>query len=89
MFLGPINVRANRKDLKLKVKEEYNNIRDRTAYLFLFFPSLLLVLRSWIWDGCLPALPVQLYQAWLLYLYTRLALRENILRVNGSHIWPW
>ncbi|CAA3001491.1 transmembrane 120 homolog [Olea europaea subsp. europaea] len=89
MFLGPINVRANRKDLKLKVKEEYNNIRDRTAYLFLFFPSLLLVLRSWIWDGCLPALPVQLYQVWLLYLYSRLALRENILRVNGSHIWPW
>lgn len=29
MFLGPINVRANRKDLKLKVKEEYNNIRVR------------------------------------------------------------
>lgn len=36
--------------------------QDRTAYLFLLFPSLLLVLRSYIWDGCLPALPVQLYQ---------------------------
>ncbi|KAL0382506.1 UNVERIFIED_CONTAM: Transmembrane protein [Sesamum calycinum] len=89
MFLGPINVRANRKDVKLKVKEEYNNFRDRTAYLFLFLPTLLLMLRSWIWDGCLPALPVQLYQAWLLYLYTGLALRENILRVNGSDIRPW
>ncbi|KAF3338193.1 transmembrane protein 120 [Carex littledalei] len=32
----------------------------------------------------MPALPVQLYQAWLLFLYTTLALRENILRVNGS-----
>ncbi|KAI5657452.1 hypothetical protein M9H77_26245 [Catharanthus roseus] len=89
MFLGPINVRANRKDVQLKVKEEYNSFRDRTAYLFLLFPSLLLILRSWIWDGCLPALPVQLYQAWLLYLYTGLALRENILRVNGSDIRPW
>ncbi|KAK4436158.1 Transmembrane protein [Sesamum alatum] len=89
MFLGPINVRANRKDVKLKVKEEYNNFRDRTAYLFLCLPSLLLMLRSWVWDGCLPALPVQLYQAWLLYLYTGLALRENILRVNGSDIRPW
>ncbi|KAL6581612.1 hypothetical protein OROMI_007535 [Orobanche minor] len=76
MFLGPINVRANRKD-------------DRTAYLFLSLPSLLLMLRSTVWDGCLPALPVQLYQAWLLYLYTGLALRENILRVNGSDIRPW
>ncbi|GFZ15993.1 TMPIT-like protein [Actinidia rufa] len=89
MFLGPINVRATRKDVKLKVKEEYNSFRDRTTYLFLFFPSLLLVLRSWIWDGCLPALPVQLYQAWLLFLYIGLALRENILRVNGSGIRPW
>ncbi|KAG6425624.1 hypothetical protein SASPL_116067 [Salvia splendens] len=88
MFLGAINVRANRKDVQLKVKEEYNNFRDRTSYLFLFFPSLLLVLRSWMWEGCLPALPVQLYQAWLLYLYTGLALRENILRVNGSDIRP-
>ncbi|KAK4433212.1 Transmembrane protein [Sesamum alatum] len=88
-FLGPINVRANRKDVQLKVKEEYNNFRDRTAYLFLCLPSLLLILRTWIWDGCLPALPVQLYQAWLLYLYTGLALRENILRVNGSDIRPW
>ncbi|XP_052194549.1 uncharacterized protein LOC127802651 [Diospyros lotus] len=88
-FLGPINVRATRKDVKLKVKEEYNSFRDRTAFLFLFFPTLLLVLRAWVWNGCLPALPVQLYQAWLLILYTGLALRENILRVNGSDIRPW
>ncbi|KAJ0682264.1 hypothetical protein HanRHA438_Chr16g0769161 [Helianthus annuus] len=89
MFLGPINVRANRKDIQLKVKEEYYSFRDRTAYLFLFFPSLLLVLRSQLWGGCFPALPVQIYQAWLLFLYTALALRENILRVNGSDIRPW
>ncbi|KAM3686617.1 hypothetical protein ACJW31_10G015000 [Castanea mollissima] len=89
MFLGPINVRASQKDVQLKVKEEYNSYRDRTALLFLFFPAALLILRSWIWDGCLPAFPVQLYQAWLLFLYTGLALRENILRVNGSDIRPW
>nr|GFA03280.1 transmembrane protein 120 homolog [Tanacetum cinerariifolium] len=39
-----------------------NLVSDRTAYLFLIFPSLLLGLRSWLWDGCFPALPVQLYQ---------------------------
>ncbi|KAH9718783.1 TMPIT-like protein [Citrus sinensis] len=88
MFIGPINVRASRKDVQLKVKEEYNSYRDRTALLFLLFPSTLLILRSWIWDGCLPAFPVQLYQAWLLFLYTGLALRENILRINGSDIRP-
>ncbi|KAK8710573.1 hypothetical protein V6N13_145891 [Hibiscus sabdariffa] len=88
-FLGPINVRASRKEVQLKVKEEYNSYRDRTALLFLLFPLTLLVLRSWIWDGCLPAFPVQLYQAWLLFLYTGLAMRENILRANGSDIRPW
>jgi hypothetical protein len=30
-----------------------------------------------------------LLQAWLLFFYTSLALRENILRVNGSDIRPW
>ncbi|KAI6706900.1 hypothetical protein NL676_009862 [Syzygium grande] len=89
MFLGPINVRASRKEVQLKVKEEYNSYRDRTALLFLIFPSALLVLRSWLWDGCFPTFPVQLYQAWLLFLYTGLALRENILSINGSDIRPW
>ncbi|CAL0300446.1 unnamed protein product [Lupinus luteus] len=89
MFLGPINVRASKKDIQLKVKEEYNSYRDRTALLFLLFPAILLILRSWVWDGCLPAFPVQIYQAWLLFLYAGLAFRENILRVNGSDIRPW
>ncbi|CAN6480624.1 unnamed protein product [Victoria cruziana] len=89
MFLGPINVRAIRKDVQLKMKEEYNSFRDRTAVLFMLFPFILLFLRNWFWDGCFPALPVQLYQAWLLFLYTSLALRENILRANGSDIRPW
>ncbi|XP_062224368.1 uncharacterized protein LOC133922863 [Phragmites australis] len=88
-FLGPVNVRVTRKEDRLKVKDEYNNYRDRTAYYFLLFPSTLLLLRWWIWDGCLPALAVQLYQAWLLFLYTSFALRENVLIVNGSDIRPW
>ncbi|KAL5200147.1 hypothetical protein ABZP36_021350 [Zizania latifolia] len=88
-FLGPVNVRVARKEDKLKVKDEYNNYRDRTAYMFLLFPSTLLMLRWWIWDGCLPALAVQMYQAWLLFLYTSFALRENVLIVNGSDIRPW
>ncbi|CAH8272836.1 unnamed protein product [Arabidopsis lyrata] len=33
--------------------------------------------------------PVQLYEAWLLFLYAGLAMRENILRANGSDIRPW
>eukprot|EP01018_Ginkgo_biloba_P021468 Gb_24191 [translate_table: standard] len=89
LLLGPINVHALRNDIRLKVKEEYNDYRDRTAILFLLFPSIMLALKNCLWDGCFPALPFQLYQAWLLFFYTSLALRENILRVNGSDIRPW
>ncbi|WVZ78254.1 hypothetical protein U9M48_025997 [Paspalum notatum var. saurae] len=89
MFLGPVNVRVARKEDKLKIKDEYNNYRDRTAYKFLLFPSILLLLRWWIWDGCLPAWAVQIYQAWLLFLYASFALRENVLIANGSDIRPW
>ncbi|KAE8720600.1 gem-associated protein 2-like [Hibiscus syriacus] len=87
-FLGPINVRASRKEVQLKVKEEYNSYRDRTALLFLFSVNFA-CFKIMDLDGCLPAFPVQLYEAWLLFLYTGLAMRENILRINGSDIRPW
>lgn len=32
MFLGPINVRASKKDVQLKVKEEYNSYRVRVFF---------------------------------------------------------
>ncbi|MCO5579849.1 hypothetical protein L7F22_033711 [Adiantum nelumboides] len=89
LLLGPVNVKASRNDVRFKVKEEYNAYRDRTAILFLLFPSILLLFKNWLWKGCFPALPVQAYQAWLLFFYTSLALRENILRINGSDIRPW
>eukprot|EP00897_Mesotaenium_endlicherianum_P002481 jgi/Mesen1/2260/ME000153S01487 len=69
-FLGHVNVRSSRQDVRFKVKEEYNSYRDR------------------LWKGCFPGIPVQLYQGWLLFFYTGLALRENILRINGSDIRP-
>lgn len=37
MFLGPINVRATRKDVQLKVKEEYNSYRVRSSFLNVSF----------------------------------------------------
>ncbi|KAJ7296783.1 hypothetical protein O6H91_01G020000 [Diphasiastrum complanatum] len=89
LLLGPVNVRATRNDVRFKVKEEYNTYRDTTAILFLAFPCLLLFLRNVVWEGCFPAVPLQVYEVWLLFFYTSLALRENILRVNGSDIRPW
>eukprot|EP00850_Spirogloea_muscicola_P022199 SM000282S10602 [mRNA] locus=s282:30324:33227:+ [translate_table: standard] len=89
LLLGNVNVKSARRDVRFKVKEEYNSYRDRTAMLFLVFPAILLFLKERYWSGCFPAVPIQIYQGWLLFFYCSLALRENILRINGSDIRPW
>ncbi|CAI7759159.1 unnamed protein product [Closterium sp. NIES-54] len=89
LFLGHVNVRSSRRDVRFKVKEEYNSYRDRTALIFLGAPQLLLAAKQAMNQRCLPGLVVHVYQAWLLLFYTSLALRENILRINGSDIRPW
>ncbi|WVZ81219.1 hypothetical protein U9M48_028621 [Paspalum notatum var. saurae] len=77
MFIGPANVRVARKEDKFKIKDEYNNYRDRAAYKFLLFPSILLLLRWWIWDGCLPAWAVLFYQRGV-QLFLRWAVMQGI-----------
>eukprot|EP00271_Cylindrocystis_brebissonii_P014543 TRINITY_DN35904_c0_g1_i1.p1 TRINITY_DN35904_c0_g1~~TRINITY_DN35904_c0_g1_i1.p1 ORF type:complete len:402 (+),score=97.52 TRINITY_DN35904_c0_g1_i1:166-1371(+) len=89
LFLGHVNVKSARKDVRFKVKEEYNSYRDCTAQLFLAFPVILMLLRKFWWTTCLPGPLVQTYEAWLLFFYASLAMRENVLRINGSDIRPW
>lgn len=89
LLLGHVNVRSVRRDARFKVKEEYNSYRDRTAMYFLAAPLLLLGCKWGFQIECLPGYLVHIYQAWLLVFYTSLALRENILRINGSDIRPW
>lgn len=36
-----------------------------------------------------PTVGCQLFLCWLLYFYTASAMRESVLKVNGSHIRPW
>ena len=43
MFLGPINVRATRKDVQLKVKEEYNSYRVLLSTYLLICLSISMV----------------------------------------------
>lgn len=60
--------------------------QDRTALLFLFFPSLLLVLRGWVWHGCLPTFPVQLYQVFFFPPKIALALSNWMFRYMMNSI---
>lgn len=54
MFLGPVNVRANRKDVQLKVKEEYNSFRVRVSSFDFYGLALFkLLCGRWVMGICL------------------------------------
>ena len=96
---GTVNVLCYRKDESIKLKEEYHNFRNNCAYVMFVFAFILHlgVLRSQKVQEAneqLTLLPVvmvgvQLFLCWLLFFYTATALRESVLKVNGSLIRPW
>ncbi|PSC69322.1 transmembrane 120-like protein isoform B [Micractinium conductrix] len=99
-LLGPCcNVVSVRKDQSIKLKEEYHHFRNRSAYTMSAFAGLLLagLMRAKALAEAheqftlTPLLIVgtQMFLCWLLYFYTASALRESVLKVNGSHIRPW
>lgn len=81
------------------LKEEYHSFRDRGGVLLTGASAALLAglhraRAREAADEALTLTPplmvgVQAMLAWLLYFYTALALRENVLVVNGSTIRPW
>ncbi|CAK0752938.1 hypothetical protein CVIRNUC_002183 [Coccomyxa viridis] len=93
------NVMTLQRKEAIKLKEEYHTFRDRSGVILFALASVLLLglLRA---DAKRKAgepfsltppfmVGVQAFLAWLLYFYTALALRENVLKVNGSSIRPW
>ncbi|KAG7666873.1 hypothetical protein Ndes2526B_g04637 [Nannochloris sp. 'desiccata'] len=99
-FLGPsVNVLALRRDESMRIKEDYHSFRNRSAYTMFAFSTILYlgVLRSRFLSeaaATVTLIPmvmvgVQFFLCWLLFFYTAAALRESVLKVNGSHIRPW
>lgn len=78
----------------IRLKEEYHAFRDRLGLmLFVFSASLLIAdqLRpSTEYYSLTPPymICVQLFLCWLLYVYTALALRENVLKVDPTFATP-
>ncbi|KAL3148472.1 hypothetical protein ABBQ38_013917 [Trebouxia sp. C0009 RCD-2024] len=99
-LLGPrTNVISVRRNESIRLKEEYHAFRDKMGVImFVIGASLSLglhnaQLRSQAHEAFTLTPPfmvgVQVFLCWMLYLYTALALRENVLKVNGSSIRPW
>lgn len=88
-FLGRVNVRVFNDAERKTLRHEYHKFKDRTTIIYILFPlSMLLVqyfkdyLRDSQWS-------MRFQHLWMLYYYVSLALRENILRMNGSKIMSW
>lgn len=98
-FHGSVEVVHHRKDRANKLKEEYRSFRSKCAVIMFFFAAVLQmgVKRSELLREAneeLTLLPVvmvgvQFFLCWLLFFYTATALRESVLKVNGSRIRPW
>jgi len=64
------------------MKKEYEKFKGRTNFILILFSLILLLFPE------TKILSVA-FQVWSLYYYVTLALREHILKVNGSNIKPW
>ena len=85
LMLGRVNVKHYSTQDRQQLKDEYEKFKSRTAYIFFLF----VVAQLFLFHSN-PSSPISIiFQVWLLYYYTTLALREHILRVNGSQVKLW
>lgn len=82
LFLGSINVRFARKSERMSFKSDYERMKLIFAPFGVVFCIFCLLLPDYRWCHMIFQLTVSCH-------YITLALRENILRVNGSNIRPW
>lgn len=90
LLLGRVNLKVWTPQEKARLRDEYHKFKFRSNLIFIGLPVVVLVAHYYLrfvwkdthWMNIL-------HQLWLLYFYASLALRENILLVNGSNVRPW
>eukprot|EP00189_Rhodosorus_marinus_P004218 CAMPEP_0113963234 /NCGR_PEP_ID=MMETSP0011_2-20120614/6391_1 /TAXON_ID=101924 /ORGANISM="Rhodosorus marinus" /LENGTH=326 /DNA_ID=CAMNT_0000975243 /DNA_START=295 /DNA_END=1275 /DNA_ORIENTATION=- /assembly_acc=CAM_ASM_000156 len=81
LFLGKMNVRFAMKKERLQFKSEYELFKQKLSFVFVVL-SLVSLMLNMRW--------VHIFlQLFLSYYYVTIAIRENILRENGSNIKSW
>lgn len=90
LMLGRVNLKLWNKEERDRLRAEHHKFKFRTNIIFIALPVIILYAHYYLrfvwadthWMNIL-------HQAWLVYLYSSLALRENILWVNGSNVQAW
>lgn len=75
---------------KIRLRDEYNKFKFRTMWMYIAFPAVALYFHENIRGEWEDVHWINIFhELWLLYYYITLAIRENILMVNGSTIRIW
>ena len=102
LYLGKMTPREVLPERRYEMKASYQAFFDHAAAIFIAWPLALLAARRVVAEwrvGWSPEVVnavsaayscvAILYGGWLLYFYTALAIRESVLRANGSNIRGW
>ncbi|GJQ13935.1 hypothetical protein GpartN1_g5726.t1 [Galdieria partita] len=82
LFLGTTDLRFRRKQQRIAFKTQYELYKKRLGPFFVWMTFLCFLFERNRWLH-------MLLQLFLAYYYASLAIRENILRANGSNIKSW
>eukprot|EP00727_Mastigamoeba_balamuthi_P010624 m51a1_g6184 putative protein tyrosine kinase (1121) ;mRNA; f:40599-46272 len=82
MFLGKVNAKVYREGERYVMKNEYEKFKNKQLLPFL----VLVFFSAYLHHSVIAH---TLLQVWSLFYFSSLALRENLLRVNGSTIRTW
>jgi len=90
LLLGKVNVKCFSDREREKLRDEYNKFKLRTNFIFILLPLVVLFFHFYLRHQWKDTHWINvLHNLWMLYYFVSLALRENILLVNGSDIRPW
>jgi len=82
LLMGKVSVRIWNKGDRFRFKSEYNRFKERWMIIFFLFPAIQIIFGFNMFIHQLQALLFFFY-------YSSLAIRENILSLNGSRIEAW
>ena len=82
LIMGKVSVRIWNNGDRYKFKSEYNRFKERWMLIFFIFPALQIIFGFNLFIH-------QIESILFFFYYSSLAIRENILSLNGSNIESW
>lgn len=90
LMLGKVNVRVFSPNDRQLLRDEFTKFKTRTTYAYIMLPLLSLLVQHYIGEYLADShWSLVLIQIWLMYYYLTLAIRCNILKMNGSKMMDW